>query len=158
MGNIFSGSEIVELGIQIEKNGFDFYQSLSKNTKNMAAEEVFKFLAGEEQKHITVFQGILSGVQKYEPQGLDADEYYAYMNDLASNYIFTKKDKGEELAKGIKGDAQAVDMGIGFEKDSIIFYERMKKIVPDFDQKVIDSLIEQENKHLKQLIELKTKI
>ena len=28
MGNIFAGSEIVELGVQIEKNGRDFYQAL----------------------------------------------------------------------------------------------------------------------------------
>ena len=28
MGNVFAGSEIVELGIQIEKNGKDFYNIL----------------------------------------------------------------------------------------------------------------------------------
>ncbi len=33
MGNIFAGSEIVELGIQIEKNGRDFYNTLAKKIK-----------------------------------------------------------------------------------------------------------------------------
>ncbi len=32
MGNIFAGSEIVELGIQIEKNGRDFYNTLIKQS------------------------------------------------------------------------------------------------------------------------------
>jgi rubrerythrin len=89
---------------------------------------------------------------------LDAGQYFAYMNALASEYVFTLKDKGEEIARKIKTDKQAVDMGIGFEKDSIIFYEGMKKSVPDYDLKVVDELIAQEQAHLMQLSDLKTKI
>ena len=94
MGNIFAGSEIVELGIQIEKNGRDFYSALAIKSKNQKAAEVFKYLSGEEEKHIKTFVGILNKTEKYEPSGLDADEYFAYMNALASEYIFTRKDKG----------------------------------------------------------------
>jgi rubrerythrin len=158
MGNIFAGSEIVEIGIQIEKNGRDFYNALVRQSKNPAALRIFKYLAGEEEKHIAVFQNILSKTERYEPIGLDADQYFAYMNALASGYIFTQKDKGEEIAKKIKSDKEAVDVGIGFEKDSIIFYEGMKKTVPDYDQKIVDGLIAQEQTHLMQLIELKTKV
>jgi rubrerythrin len=158
MGNIFAGSEIVEIGIQIEKNGRDFYNTLTGQSKNSAASDIFKYLAGEEEKHIAVFQGILSKTEKYEPQGLDADQYYAYMNALASGYVFTQKDKGQEVAKKIKSDKEAVDMGIGFEKDSIIFYEGIKKAVPDYDQKIVDGLIAQEQGHLMQLMDLKAKI
>ncbi len=42
MENIFSGSEIVELGVQIEKNG-------------------------EEEKHIEIFRGMLEKAQNYAP-------------------------------------------------------------------------------------------
>lgn len=49
MGNIFAGSEIVEMGIQIEKNGKDFYDILEKQSKNPAAQKLFKYLAGEEE-------------------------------------------------------------------------------------------------------------
>ena len=43
MGNIFAGSEIVELGIQIEKNGRDFYNTLvsqSKSQKALSREDI----------------------------------------------------------------------------------------------------------------------
>lgn len=155
MGNIFSGSEVVEIGIQIEKNGRDYYTTLMNQSKNEKARELFKFLAGEEEKHIATFQKILSGVQKYEPQGLDSDEYYAYMNNLASEHVFTQEDKGAEVAKAIKSDKEAIDKAIGFEEDSIVFYEGVKKIVPPFDVEVVEGLIAQEQNHLKQLIELK---
>ena len=142
----------------IDKNGRDFFNALVRQSKNPAALRIFKYLAGEEEKHIAVFQNILSKTERYEPIGLDADQYFAYMNALASGYIFTQKDKGEEIAKKIKSDKEAVDVGIGFEKDSIIFYEGMKKTVPDYDQKIVDGLIAQEQTHLMQLIELKTKV
>jgi rubrerythrin len=155
MGNIFSGSEIVEIGIQIEINGRDFYNTVLKQSKNPKAQEVFQFLAGEEEKHIKVFQGILEKIEKYEPQGLDVEDYYSYMNALASEHIFTKANKGEELAKQIKNDLEAIDKGIRFEEDSIVFYEGMKKAVLDYEKKTVDALIAQEQNHLRQLVEMK---
>jgi len=158
MGNIFAGSEIVELAIQIEKNGWDFYNTLSAQTKNEKAKGLFEYLAGEEAKHIQVFKKILEKTAEYEPAGLDADEYYAYMNALASEHVFTQKDKGAEIAKRIKSDKEAVQMGIGFEEDSIVFYQGIKKIVPQYDQTIVDQLVAQEEQHLRQLIEMKSKV
>ncbi|MCX5709151.1 MAG: ferritin family protein [Candidatus Omnitrophica bacterium] len=155
MGNIFSGSEIVEIGIQIEVNGRDFYSSLAKRALSPKAAKIFNFLAGEEERHILIFQKILEKVEKYEPQGLDADEYYAYMSSLAKEYVFTQKDIGAGLAAKIKSDKEAADVGISHEKDSIIFYEGMRKTIPEYAQGVISELIQQEEEHLKQLLNLK---
>ncbi len=158
MGNIFAGSEIVEIGIQIEKNGRDFYNTLVKQSKNQKAIDIFKFLGSEEEKHIKVFQGILERIEKYEPAESYPGEYFAYMSALASENVFTLKYKGEEVAKKITTDKEAVDLGIGFEKDSIILYEGMKQVIPEYDQKIIEQLIAQENNHLKTLIDLKHKL
>lgn len=158
MGNIFSGSEIVEIGIQIEKNGKDFYNTAAARSKHASSKELFEFLAGEEERHITTFKKILDGLQKYEPPEAYPDEYFAYMNTLASEYVFTQKDKGSEIAKSLKTDKEVVDKGIDFEKDSIIFYEGIKKAVPEYDIKIIDELISQEQVHLQKLTEIRNKI
>lgn len=155
MGNLFTGSEIVELGIQIEKNGRDFYGTLSSNSKNPQIKEIFGHLAGEEEKHISDFQEILNNLEKYEQTESYPGEYFAYMNALAGEYVFTQKDKGREIAVNAKNDTDAVELGIGFEKDSIIFYEGMKTAVRDPEQKVIERLIAQEQIHLRRLIDLK---
>ena len=155
MGNIFTGSEIIELGIQIEKNGRDFYNTLVDQSKNKKTKEIFRYLAAEEKKHIAVFQKILDSVQKYKPSESYPGEYFAYMDALASEYVFTRKDKGSQIARNAGSDKEAVEQGIGFEKDSIIFYEGMKKVVPEYDLKVIDELIIQEQGHLRQLSDLK---
>jgi len=158
MGNVFSGSEVVELGIQIEKNGRDFYNALIERSKDGAAKNIYDFLAKEEERHIAVFKKLLESVEKYEPQEAYPGEYFEYMNALAGEYVFTRENKGAEAAKKIKNDREAVETGIGFEKDSIIFYEGMKKVVPEYDSKTVEELITQEKMHLRKLYGLKSSI
>ena len=154
MGNIFAGSEIVEIGIQIEKNGRDFYYTAAQQSKSQKAKGIFEYLSGEEEKHIAVFQKILDSVSKNEPPESYPGEYFAYMNSLASENVFTKKNKGSELARKTSNDKQAIEIGIKSERDSIVFYEGMKKSVPEFDLKIVDELIAQEQDHLKKLTDL----
>ncbi|MBN1406060.1 MAG: rubrerythrin, partial [Candidatus Omnitrophica bacterium] len=79
----FSGSETVEIGIQIEKNGRDFYNIISENVADEKAKKLFSYLAKEEEKHIAAFKEILDSVIKYEPKQAYPQEYFAYMNALA---------------------------------------------------------------------------
>jgi len=158
MANIFSGSEIVGIGIQIEKNGRDFYNALDKQSTNKKSKEVFRYLAGEEEKHIKVFEQILSSAENYEPAEAYPGEYSDYMKSLASECVFTQADKGNELAKKIKSEKEAVEKGIGFEKESIIFYEGIKKVVLNYSNGLVEQLIAQEQLHLKELLKLRSVI
>jgi rubrerythrin len=155
MGNILSASEMVGLGVQIEKNGRDFYDTLAKQSKNQKAVQIFKYLSSQEDLHIAVFKKILDTLQAYDPVESYAGEHSAYMNALASEHVFTQAGKGIEIARMVVTDKEAIDLGIGFEKDSIIFYEGMKKMVPEYDQKILQELIQQEQGHLIQLSDLK---
>lgn len=158
MGNLFKGSEVVRVGVQIEKNGRDFYDVLYNRSDNKDAKEVFLYLKGEEQKHISVFENILSKLDESQQTESYKGEYFDYMSDLTSKYIFTQEDKGKEVAEKANSDKEAIDLGIDFEEKSIVFYTGMKKVVPEFGYKTIDQLIEQEQIHLKQLTELRKKI
>ncbi|MFH1868457.1 MAG: ferritin family protein [Candidatus Omnitrophota bacterium] len=151
----FAGSEIVELGIQVEVNGKEFYDGIAEKSKNPDAKKVFSSLAMEEEKHVEDFKKILDPVSKYEPVESYPEEYFSYINAVAREHIFTKKDKGREIAKAVSTDKQAIEMAIGFEKDSILFYEGVKRIVPEHDKKLLDKLIEQEKIHLQKLWDLR---
>jgi len=158
MGNIFSASEVLEIGIQIEKNGKDFYQTLASQTKNKKNQELFEYLANQEEKHMNTFQQILLSLEKYEPVEAYPGEYFAYINALAEETVFTKKDKGKELASKVKDEKEAIAIGIQAEKDSIIFYQGMKRVTPEYDQKIVEEVIKEEEKHLRQLLEIKTNL
>jgi len=154
MGNIFSASEILEIAVQIEINGKDFYEAMAAKSGSRPAQDIFKFLAAEESRHKSVFEGMLQQVEKNVPAESYPEEYGEYMRGLSGEHIFTKSGAGAQAAKGVKGDAEAICKGIGFEKDSIMFYEGMKKAVPSYDHKIVDAVIEQEKLHLLKLTEL----
>lgn len=139
----------------MKKNGRDFYRTLTGKAKNEKAGEIFKYLTGQEERHIVIFQKLLEKKEQYQPQGLDADQYYAYMSTLASEYVFTQKNTGGEIAAKTTGDQEAIELGIEFEKGSILFYEGMKKMVPEYDLGIVEELISEERDHLKQLRDLK---
>ena len=156
MSNIFSASEIVEMGINIEENGRDFYNEVLKMSKDEAARQVFRFLSAEEENHIKRFEAMLSKVKKYEPSEAYPGEYFAYIKSLSGEYVFTEKNKGTELAKKVKAEKEAIDIAIGFEKDSILFYDEMKKFVLEGEHGIVDKLIEEEKNHLRKLILLRS--
>ena len=152
MGDSFAVSEIVEIGVQIEINGRDFYQKAAEKTKDFGVKEIFEWLGKEEEDHISTFQKILNSVHKYEPGGAYPDEYFAYMNTLAEGHVFTKEHTGLSIAENTVSDDDAIGLGIKFEEESIIFYEEMKKVVSAGDQILLDQLIDQEKEHLQKLL------
>ena len=154
----FSGCEIVEIGIQIEKNGYDFYAEIAKNTDDEKLKELYGFLACEEKSHIDAFKDIFKGLCDYSPEGAYPDEYFSYMNALASDHVFTKEGKGVELAKGVENVKDGLAIAVSFEKDTVIFFEEMKKLVPENEKQVIDRLIDEEKKHLKKLIQIRSEL
>ncbi len=151
MGNIFSGSEIVEIAVEIEKNGRDFYNKVSESLKDENIKKIFKYLAGQEEKHIKIFKDMLSIVKKYEPSEAYADEYFGYIKALSEEYVFTKKKKGKEIADTVKNGKKAVELGLNFERDSILFYYEMKNFVLESEHNIINGLIREEQRHLKKL-------
>ena len=62
----FSGSELINIAIGIERRGITFYDIMARSTKNAIASEVFKYLGDIERDHIRIFQGILAEADKYQ--------------------------------------------------------------------------------------------
>ena len=155
MAGLFSASEIVQIGIQIEKNGKEFYTVLAKSSKSENGREIFRYLAQEEDRHIKVFEDILSSIENYEPGQAYTEEYFSYLAALSKECVFTKEKVGEQIAKRVKDDMEAVETGIGFEKDSILFYHEIKGMVWKKGQQIIERLIEEERGHLRKLFEVK---
>jgi rubrerythrin len=56
MGISFSGSDIIDIAIHIEKNGVEFYKYALSAVKQADLQDCFRRLADMEQKHISVFQ------------------------------------------------------------------------------------------------------
>jgi rubrerythrin len=151
----FSGKEVVEIGIQIEKNGFDFYMALAKKTKEPKARKVFELLGHEEEKHIEVFESMLPETNEQAAMDQYPGEYYLYLKALADQHVFTSPKAGVAAAADAATTGAALDMALEFEKDSILLFMEFKKTVIEEDQPIIDRLIDQERQHFTRLADIK---
>ncbi len=153
--DIFKASEILRIAVQIEKNGLAFYNQIKEKAKNFPLAEVFSFLAHEEEGHIKIFEHLLEEAGDFQPAESYPGEYELYLKAIAGDNIFKKETDLRKMAQDLASDSQAIDLGIGFEKDSIIFYNEIKNFVPKEDAAIIDKVIAEEKEHLLKLFSLK---
>lgn len=151
-------SELIHFGMQIEERGFKFFQGMAASVADPDVKKVFEQLSDEEEKHYNLFEKMMNEVNTYDPPEYYMDEYEAYVWLLANNHILTGKADPEQYLEKVKTPMDAVDMAIGIEKDTLLFFIALKKIVYNEGQKVIEMLIDQENLHVKSLLELKRKL
>ena len=154
----FSGSELINIAIGIERRGIAFYDIMTKTTESTAAREVFQHLADMEREHIRLFEGMLDQADKYQPAESYPGEYAAYLQALIDSAVFTDDLITSELATQADSDAEAMELAISAEKDSILFYYEMRNIMPRRAQPTVDRILAEEKSHLKELTGLKKQL
>ena len=158
MAITFSGSELINIAIGIERRGIAFYDTMARSTENAEARNIFQYLADMERMHIRIFQGMLGEADKYQPPESYAGEYAAYLQALVDSAVFTDDSITSEMATQLSSDIEAMELAIGAEKDSILFYYAMKEIMPQRAQPTVNKIITEEKSHLRELSELKKKL
>lgn len=158
MGVFFSGSEMLEIAIEIENSGIRFYDTLSERTQNTEFSARFKYLSGEEKKHLDIFRNMVDSAGKYEPPESYPGEYMLYLKSLVDNAIFKNVDDAQQKAQKASSAGEAIEIGIQAEKDSILFYIEMEPMVGKPDRSIIVNILQMEKDHLRQLCELKAMI
>ena len=155
MAIFFSGSELLEIAMGIERNGMAFYQALADKTKNRDIKDTYNYLAGEEKKHLDTFQGISDSLEQAKPPETYTEEYMLYLKSLVDSVVFSSVTEAQQKAGKIFNEVEALDTGIQAEKDSILFYSELQNLVRERDRKVVLNILDEEKKHLRQLSELK---
>jgi len=159
MGEQFTIQEIVEIAIEIEKNGEIFYDILAESSETAILRDLFKYLSAEEKKHKVKFQEILKSVGGYQiSEVYYATEYMGYMKALADERVFRKDIQPQDIARSLKTPNEALDVAIGFEKDSIIFLYEMREMVGESQSEAIEKLLTEEKTHIRKLSEMKASL
>ena len=156
---VFSSNELIEVALGIERNGVVYYSSLAKSTTDPWLKDTYNHLADMERKHIEIFQNMLGSVGKYKPTyaGETEEEYELYLKALIDSTVFTDDKVARQMAQKASSPAEAIQLALGAEKDSILFYSEMRDLVAEQDRPIIDKIIKEEKSHLRQLSSLKRK-
>jgi len=156
---VFSGNELIEVALGIERNGIAYYSSLAKSTTDASLRGTYHHLADMEREHIKIFQKMLGSAGKYKPTyaGATEEEYELYLKALVDSAVFIDDKIARQMAQRASSPAEAIQIALGAEKDSILFYSEMRDLVPKQDRPTIDGIIKEEKSHVRQLSSLKRK-
>jgi len=150
----FTGREMLETAIEIERNGYAFYSELAREGK---AKLTFEYLASQEKRHEKLFQGMLDTLGQPPAPESYTGELALYIKTLASGSIFKNPREAAEKAKKLS-PGEAVRTAIGIEKDSILYYGEMKGLVSRENRSLVDRIIGEERGHVLRLSEVLTQI
>ena len=148
----FNADEILEMAEQIERNGILFYRAAAEQVTDPRHKDILRGLATMEENHEKVFsamRGQLSSKER-EPTVFDPDNQLSeYLNAMADGTVFDIKAAPTAILTGQESMEDILQMAIGKEKESIIFYLGMKEIVPaSLGKDRIDDIIKEEMNHI----------
>jgi len=158
----FNADEVYEMAEQIERNGAAYYRAAAGSAGGDPIKQMLLELAVMEDDHEKTFHDMrqaLTPAQRTEEWFDPSGEGALYLHAMVQGKVF---DDRSEQAKRIAaaGDAgEILKTAIDMEKNSVVFYLTVKKMVTSEEAKAkVDEIIEQEVSHVatlsKQLAEL----
>jgi rubrerythrin len=149
---LFNANEVFEIAKRIERNGVAYYRSAADLMTDAELKKLMLDLAEMEVTHEQIFahlQQRLAGNEVSEPLYDPHGETFEFLKRMADKYVFDPNENAKNVLKpGI--DAKTVlGVAIQREKDSVIFYEGIKVMVPEkYGRSRIDEIILQEMGHV----------
>ena len=156
MSNVFNIAEVIDLGIEKEKKRRDFYGLVAEKFRDKAMKNLFSKLRDWEEEHIKRFGVIRNSTKAEEAKESYQGEFAAYMEALVDDKLYRQVSAGE-FAKNVKTPKSAIQYGLGFEKDAILFFNELLKYMEPYQTDKVRELIEEEKEHIIYLAELKRK-
>ena len=152
---MFTIIEIIEIAVQIEKNGEKVYREAIGQSKNPELDHLLLQIADEELEHTDWFLALKDEIEKSQdrPQVKEMDS--ALVEDLIGKQAFSLADVNFSRVKNSK---ELIDIFIEFENDTILFYEMLKTFL--VDEKTIEHLekiIREEASHIEKFENLRSR-
>lgn len=150
---MFSITEIIEIAVQLEKNGENVYREAIGQSNNIEMDNLLLGIAEEELEHIDWFLSLKDEIEKNQDRSQVKEMDAQLIDDLIGKQTFSLADVDFSQ---VRNSEHLIDIFIEFEKDTILFYEMLKTFL--VDEKTIDHLdkiIQEESSHIEKFEELR---
>jgi rubrerythrin len=143
---MFEIAEIIDLALQIEKNGEKIYRNALKRVTNPAVHTLLQRLADEELDHVEWFSSLKQKIKSTtdDPELMEMgktilDSVLGDQSFSLKDVDFSKIDRIDDLMK----------MAMEFERDTILFYEMIRQLIDNTEElDHLDKIIAEENQHV----------
>jgi rubrerythrin len=148
----YNAEEILEMAIQIERNGAKYYRLAAEGTDDENSSNLLYDLAAMEDEHEKTFAFMKENLSEKEKESTTFDpdnQAAAYLRAMVEGIVFDVKTGPEKILAQQKSLEEILKQAIEFEKDSIVFYLGMKDAVPKrLGGEKVDDIIKEEMRHI----------
>jgi rubrerythrin len=156
VANVFNAAEVFDMGIAKEQKRRDFYGYAAAKFKEKDMVELFSKLRDWEETHIKKFTEIKNTLEESEATESYLGEFASYVKATVDDLLY-KKISVEWFSQNVHDPLTAIQYGMGFEKDAILFFNELLRFMEPHHKEKVQALIDEEKKHLVYLSELKRK-
>lgn len=154
----FNADEILEIAIDIERNGAAFYQQAASLQQAASARAMLLELAAMEADHEQTFAHMKAGLTEAERQETTYDpegEMPLYLQTMADKGVFGKRAHPAGQLTGAETIQDIIRYAISLEKDSVVFYLGLQELVPArLGGARVDAILKEELGHIATLGDL----
>jgi len=139
---------VLDLAIELERAGVEFYEQARSSTTNPELEELFSWLGSEEKKHEAVYRQYF---ERFTGQTAETTELlgeYGHFIRLMRREICVHLQLPEKPSI-----VALLDMALRFEKDTLLYFHEISALFPSGDRAPILAICNEERQHIRALLE-----
>jgi len=144
MPNFENVKDAIKTAIQMEKDGYSFYQKAAAQTSSDMGRTIFKSLAADELLHLEVFEKLFN-------EKVGKTEWFDLVNTSKKYIDIPVFPKDLEKIEGANPDTNEIDalrIAMDSELKAIEYYTKIRKDSSNNEvNKIIDEIINQEKNH-----------
>jgi len=154
----YTTRDIIEMAVQAKDKSVEFYMALARNSENYHVSQLFAELAKSKQHHKLELKKWLDTIGEEKREEAYPGERSLFLKSLVDEKTFNCDNAQKKLLETTISEEEALGAGIGFEKDFMLFLHELKQHVSDEGTDIIDKLIDDEIKHIKEMFDVKDKL
>ncbi len=153
MTAFFNADEVLAMAERIERNGQGFYLRAASLAQGTDTGKLLADLAVWEKGHEALFKAMREDLSKREKESTAFDPYdeiVLYLQSMADSHVFATDDiDPASLLDGSESDKNILDAALEFERNSMLFFMGLQRIVSEsFGKEKVWKIIDEETSHI----------
>jgi rubrerythrin len=149
--SLLSGNEIIQIAVQLEEQGEEYYSSAAQTAVSPALRSVFLDLADQERHHRSTFERMAGAGLDQAFTAEQWEEFQAYAQALLHQRLTDSEEGSLKRAELAATGRKVIEAAIGFERETLEFYRQLREVVRAKEQQAVDAIIQEEQSHVARL-------
>lgn len=153
MAAFFNADEILQIAVDIERNGKEFYSRAAELVTDESLKNLLRELSEWEAGHEVTFSRMRDKYRQEneESRFLDPDnEASKYLKAIADGKVFERKVFEKQLADISNDPHSILKTAMMREKDAVVFFTAIREVVPEqLGKNDVAKIVEEEFSHIR---------